>query len=184
MAKLIKRGEKLFIELPESFKDKKIKAIKLEPEIFVIASEEAVKRIIERQMQYMLYRRIKNRLVKVDAPAHRERGEKKAGWEGEYAVLPSDDAARAFSREHAWEFKRGEILGVKGFDGKYYVVRASTYAKVLEALRDALGEEGATPKEAAQRLKLPEELVKAVLEVAKEEGVVYEAKGGRYKYAG
>ncbi|HID09315.1 TPA: hypothetical protein EYP13_03740 [Candidatus Micrarchaeota archaeon] len=182
MAKLIKRGDRLFIELPESLKDKKIKAIKLEPEIFVIASEGAIKRLIERQMHYLLSRRIRNRLVGERREEKRE--EKRGRWEEDYAVITSEEAARAFSREHAWEFKRGELLGVKGFDGKYYVVRASTYAEVLENLREALGSEGATPKEAAERLKLPEDLVKAVLEVAKEEGVVYEVKGGRYRYAG
>ena len=182
MAKLIKKEEKLFIELPESLKGKKIKAVKLEPEIFVIASEDAIKGLIERQMRYTISRRIKTRLVENES---REGNKvKKSQWKKEYAILPSEDAARTFSREHAWEFKRGDLIGVKGFDGKYYVVRAATYVEILEVLRDALGKDGATPKETAERLNRPEDLLKVVLEIAKEEGIVYEMKGGKYRYAG
>jgi len=177
MAKLIKKEGRLFIELPESLKGKKIKAVKLEPEIFVIASEDAIKKLIERQMHYTISRRIKTRLVENDTS-------KKSQWKKEYAILPSEDVARTFSREHAWEFKRGDLLGVKGFDGKYYVIRAATYAEILEVLQSALGKEGATPKEAAERLNRPEDLLKVVLEIAKEEGIVYEMKGGKYRYAG
>lgn len=175
MVKLIRKDDRLFIELPESLEKKKIKAIKLEPEVFVIASEEAIKRLIERQMLYIFSKRVKNRIVE---------DKKETQWKGEFAIISSEDAARTFSREHSWEFKRGELVGVKGFDGKYYVVRASTYAKVLEALRESLWGEGATPKDAAKRLGQPEDLIKAVLEVAKEEGIVYETKEGKYRHAG
>ncbi len=181
MAKLIKKDGRLFIELPESLQDKKIKAIKLEPEIFVIASEDAIKRLIDRQLRYVITRRVKNRLVQ---RGEKKGEEKKTVWNEDYAIIKSDEAARAFSREHAWEFKRGELLGVKGFDGKYYVVRASLYSEVLSKIEYELGKESLNSKELAERLKLPEELVKAVVEIAKEDGIIYEDRGGKYHYAG
>jgi len=181
MAKLIKKDGQLFIELPESLQDKKIKAIKLEPEIFVIASEDAIKRLIDRQLRYVITRRVKNRLVQ---RGEKKEEEKKTVWNEDYAIIKSDEAARAFSREHAWEFKRGDLLGVKGFDGKYYVVRASLYSEVLAKIESELSKESLNSKELAERLKLPEELVKAVVEIAKEDGIIYEDRGGKYHYAG
>ncbi len=182
MAKLIKKDGRLFIELPDSLQNKNIKAIKLEPEIFVIASEDAIRRLIDRQLRYVITRRVKNRLIQREKK--KQADEKRTAWNEDYAVIKSEEAARAFSREHAWEFKRGEILGVKGFDGKYYVVRASLYSEVLSKIETELSKEALDAKELAERLNLPEELVKAVVEIAKEDGIVYEDRGGKYHYAG
>ncbi len=182
MARLIKKDGRLFVELPESLQDKKIKAIKLEPEIFVLASEDAIKRLIDRQLRYVITKRVKNRLVENKKSQERRQT---ASWNEEYAVFSSDEAARTFAREHAAEIKSGEILGVHGFDGKYYVVRARTYAETLAKIEALLKNRPASVKEIASALGLDENLVKAVLEIAKEEeGIVYEGKDGRYHYAG
>lgn len=181
MVRLIKRDGRLFIELPETLQDKEIKAIKLEPEIFVVASEEAIKRLIDRQLRYVITRRVKNRLVRGEGKT--EKTVTKA-WTEDFAIISSDEAARAFSQEHAWEFKRGDLLGVKGFDGKYYVVRTSVYTETLSKMEPELRKEPKTAKELASALGLDEGLVKAVLEIAKEDGIVYEDKEGRYHYAG
>ena len=132
-------------------------------------------------MRYVITRRVKNRLVQ---RGEKKEEEKKTVWNEDYAIIKSDEVARAFSREHAWEFKRGDLLGVKGFDGKYYVVRASLYSEVLAKIESELSKESLNSKELAERLKLPEELVKAVVEIAKEDGIIYEDRGGKYHYAG
>jgi ribosomal protein S25 len=75
-------------------------------------------------------------------------------------------------------------LGVKGFDGKYYVVRADVYEETLEKIKEATGEEGATVDEIAAKTGLEKGLVRAVLEIAREDGIFYELRGGRYAYAG
>ncbi len=185
MAKVLKKDGKMYIELPESLYGKKIKAIRLADEIFVVASDEAIKKLLERQMYYVIQRRIQKKLV--NRPSGNPRaGAQQQGRNGlpEFTIIESDEQARAFSRRYAAQFRSGQILGVKGFDGKYYVVRADVYDRALQKIREILEQGSAGVKDLAAKSGLSEKLVRAVLEIAREDGIVYEMPGGKYAYAG
>ncbi|NPA76311.1 MAG: hypothetical protein GXN93_00975 [Candidatus Diapherotrites archaeon] len=183
MAKLLKKDGRMYIELPESLQGKNIKAIKLADEIFVVASDDAIKKLLERQMYYVLQKRMQRRLVQREN-AGQKQGDRSTTHIREFAILSSDEQARAFSRAHAAEFKAGKLLGVKGFDGRYYVVRADVYENVLGKIEAAVRGGGATVKEIAEKTGLDANLVRAVVEIAREDGIIYEMPGGKYAYAG
>ncbi len=183
MAKLLKKDGKTYIELPESLVGKNIKAIKLADEIFVVASDEAIKRLLERQMYYVLQKRVQRALVSTEKKTGKTIA-KAPGMTKEYAILETEEQARAFSRQHAADFKSGKLLGVKGFDGKYYVVRLDAYNSALARIEDVIREGGATVQEIAEKTGLDPKLVRAVVEIAREDGLIYEMPGGKYAYAG
>jgi len=183
VVKLLKKDGKTYIELPESLMGKSIKAIKLADEIFVVASDEAIKRLLERQMYYVLQKRVRKALVKTEQSTGKPIT-KSQSMTKDYAILETEEQARAFSRQYAADFKSGRLLGVKGFDGKYYVVRADTYNSVLARIEEVIREHGATVQEIAERIGLDPKLVRAVVEIAREDGIVYEMPGGKYAYAG
>ena len=179
----MKKDGKTYIELPESLVGKNIKAIKLADEIFVVASDEAIKRLLERQMYYVLQKRVQRALVNTEKKADR-RASGTTSKIRDYAIIETEEQARAFSRQHAGEFKSGKLLGVKGFDGKYYVVRTDVYNDALARIEDVIRDGGATVQEIAERTGLDQKLVRAVVEIAREDGLIYEMPGGKYAYAG
>lgn len=73
---------------------------------------------------------------------------------------------------------KGSIMGIRGFDGKYYVVTSTYFQKVWGAL-SKLGEE-ITPEEAAEKSSLSIDGCKAVLKLLAEKGDYVEKKGGLY----
>lgn len=171
VAKLLKKEGKVYVELPEELKDKPLKAIKISKGIFVVATEDALKELIDRQLRYVIRKGIEKKVRGIST----KRGEG-------YWLFTSEEEAAYFSAKHAAQIRRREMLGIKSFDGKYYVVRADVYATVLPKVLRALGS-GKTPDELSTELGLERDLVKAVLELAREEGLVYEAPGGVYKRA-
>ncbi len=171
VVKLLRKGDRVYIEVPPEIAEKKIKAIKLSGGIFVVATEEALKELIERQLQYVIRKGIRKKM-------EAKKMEKGSG----YWVFSSEEEAAQFSSRHAQQIRRRELLGVRSFDGKYYVVRADVYSSLLPRVLEALGE-GKTVEKLAEELDVEKDLVKAVLELAREEGIVYEAPGGVYKRA-
>ncbi len=171
VAKLLKKGDKVYIELPDELKEKPLKAIKISKGIFVVATEDALKELIDRQLRYVIRKGLERKMQQTST----KKGEG-------YWVFASEEEAAYFSSKHAAQIKRKEMLGIKSFDGKYYVVRADVYTRVLPRILKAI-KDGKTPDELATELGLEKDLVKAVLELAREEGLVYEAPGGVYKRA-
>ena len=93
-----------------------------------------------------------------------------------YIILAGSKEAQGLSERLMKQ--KGSIMGVRGFDGKYYVVTSTYFQKVWGAL-SKLGEE-VTPEEAAEKSSLSIDGCKAVLKLLAEKGDYVEKKGGLY----
>ena len=176
--KVIVKGKE-YLELPEDLSKKKLLIIKLEDELYLVGSDEKVRDTIKKQVKYLVSRkkreeRPRGRIIK--APELSEKGG--------YWVFDTEQEAAIFSRRHAEEFQSGYILGIRGFDGKFYAVRRNVYDALLPKILSLLRESPRTVEELSTLLRKDKNLVKAVLELAREEGVVVERAGGVYEYAG
>ena len=173
----IKRGNEEYVELPEDLRGKKIMLIRLEDGLYLLGEEEATKKMIERQVAYLIR---KNKIPR--------EGKKREGRiikaPEEYWVFDTEQEAANFSYHHSMDIQTGEILGVRGFDGKFYAVRKSLYSYMLPKILSLLKEKPMTVEELSQSLKKDRNLIKAILELAREEGIVIEKSGGVYTYAG
>ncbi len=174
MVKLLKKGEKIFIELPAGFPTENLKAVILDKDIFVVTTEDAIKRLLRKQLWYVLRSKVKKNLESV-----KNLNEGEAYW-----IIESEEMAAAFSSAHATEIKKGWLLGVRSFDGKYYVVRSDVYQALLPKILEIVKKAPASPEDIERSAGIKKELAKAILEVAREEGIVYELPGGKYKYTG
>ena len=74
--------------------------------------------------------------------------------------------------------QKGSILGVRGFDGKYYVVTSNYFSKIAKAI-SGMGDE-ISPEEVAEKYGLSIDGCKAVLKLLAEKGEYAEEKGGIY----
>jgi hypothetical protein len=93
-----------------------------------------------------------------------------------YVIVEGNRDAQALSERLSKQ--KGSILGVRGFDGKYYVVTANYFQKVSSAIAK-MGDE-VSPEDAAEKFGLAMEGCRAVLKLLSEKGEYIEKKGGIY----
>jgi hypothetical protein len=100
-------------------------------------------------------------------------------------VLSNDDLARAISGSLQEKIKKGAVMGMKGFDGKYYVMSSKKYLEADLLLRTYLSEnKRATLTELAKNLDMDESLCRGVLNYLLESGDVIEKSRGKYELVG
>ncbi|MBD3390064.1 hypothetical protein GF415_03885 [Candidatus Micrarchaeota archaeon] len=93
-----------------------------------------------------------------------------------YIILGENKEAQKLSERLLKQ--KGSILGVRGFDGKYYVVTSNYFTKVAKAV-SGMGDE-LSPEEVAEKQGLSIDGCKAVLKLLAEKGEYAEKKGGIY----
>jgi hypothetical protein len=97
----------------------------------------------------------------------------------EYVIFNDDYLAQRFSQIFSEQLRTGEIRGTKSFDGSYYVIFTSVFEKVNQKLLKTFNKDF-TVLEASEKLKQPDDLIKCVLEILKEDCVIIEKKKGIY----
>ncbi len=99
-----------------------------------------------------------------------------------YLVLSNEAEARALTPLLKEQVSAGEVLGVRGFDLKYYVFTRKFYSSAHNKIVGFLESVGsATLERVAEGVSLPPEVCKGVLSMLLEKGDVYESKDGAYK---
>ncbi|NPA86531.1 MAG: hypothetical protein GXO00_00795 [Candidatus Diapherotrites archaeon] len=184
MKKIVIEGKE-YLEVPEDLRKRKLLIIRLGEGLYVVGTDEQVRSLIKQQVSYLASRRgrkveERERPRVIKAPEKRKEAPRDAG----YWVFDTEVEAAAFSRKHADEFQRGDIVGIRGFDGKFYAVRRRLYNYYLPRILEKLRESPMTAEELASALGKNKDMVKAVLELAREEGLIIEKSGGVYEYAG
>ncbi len=190
----MKRDDKTYVELPEDLQGKKITAIRLSKELILLGSSEAVRELVERQTMYLLRGKLAKKIVKSQERQQRVQGQEKQsqrqetrgsyGGDFQYAIIRSEAEAKSFQSKHYWEFKKGQIRGVKGFDGNYYVMNTDYYQQVVAAMERALQAGEKTVEELAAETGYPKEAVKVAAVLAGEDGIVYEKQDGKLRWIG
>ena len=159
MRKILIEGKE-YLELPDDLRRKKLLILRLDEGLYVVGVEEKIKGLVRKQVEYLATKRFQRRGEKqerqdrkiIKAPQPRE------SPEGGYWVFDTEQEAVAFSRRHAEEFQSGEILGIRGFDGKFYAVRRRVYNYYLVKILDLLRESPKTVEEIASILKKDKKL--------------------------
>ncbi len=102
-----------------------------------------------------------------------------------FVVISNDDLARAISGTLQEKIKKGAVMGMKGFDGKYYIMHTKKYLEADSLLRTYLSEnKRATLTELAKNLEIDEVLCRGVLNYLLESGDVIEKSRGKYELVG
>ena len=96
-----------------------------------------------------------------------------------YLVIRDTQEAKDLSEKLKAEMKSGLVIGIKGFDGVFYVVTKSYLSDVSKIILDTL-KEAADVKTITQNTKLETDAVSAVLHHLAESGDVIEKKRGVY----
>jgi hypothetical protein len=96
-----------------------------------------------------------------------------------FLVLRDSNEARSLSETLKADMKQGTVVGVKGFDGSFYVVTREFFERASKSVLKAIGKE-ADIKTISENSKLETDAVLAVLHHLAESGDVIEKKKGIY----
>jgi hypothetical protein len=94
-----------------------------------------------------------------------------------FLTLKDKGEAFKLSQKLSAEMKRGDVIGVKGFDGKFYVVTREYLEKSEKAVNSVL-KDGMDIQSIAQAAKMDSEGCTAVMRLMAEKGDVLEKKKG------
>ena len=94
-----------------------------------------------------------------------------------YVIMNDRNQAYRLSQQLNREMKSGSVVGVKGFDGKFYIVTDSYLSKAQSSIASVLKEDMDAPS-IASAAKLEEEGCMAVLRLMAERGEIIEKKKG------
>ncbi|MBI5159629.1 hypothetical protein HY992_05920 [Candidatus Micrarchaeota archaeon] len=93
--------------------------------------------------------------------------------ENGYMTVNEEEKMKTIAFKLEEQKKAGEIIGTRGFDRTFYIMKKKTYDALLEKARKAI-EKGGTPSQVAETLKITETLARTMLEIMKEEGEAIE----------
>ncbi len=122
-------------------------------------------------------------VVQQAQPAKREFAFGSPEWKIEkegFAVIENELEAKRVSQLLESEIKAGKVMGVRGFDKKFYVVSSALHGALSEKISKALSQKNMALPEIVSETKANESAATAVLQVMREDGEVIEKKRGIY----
>jgi len=99
-----------------------------------------------------------------------------------YIIIRNQGDAVFFSDKYADRIKSGEIIGQKSFDGNYYVIDSEKYQKIKGKVLSLKFKDVFNIDDIIQKLNMPADEIKVVLEFLKEECLVIEKRKGNYLF--
>jgi len=99
-----------------------------------------------------------------------------------YIIIKNQGDAVFFSEKYENRIKSNEIIGQKSFDGNYCVIDADVYNKVKNKLLSLKIKEAFTIDDVKIKLNYPDDELRVVLEILKEECLVIEKRKGKYMF--
>ena len=97
-----------------------------------------------------------------------------------YVVFENTGMASQFSEQLRRQGKSTSVIGIKGFDGKFYAVSKGYFSKNAPALLAALEKQARTPETLAKQCNLPLPACHALLHILSEQGDVVEKRKGLF----
>ncbi|MFH1750857.1 MAG: AbrB/MazE/SpoVT family DNA-binding domain-containing protein [Candidatus Micrarchaeota archaeon] len=98
-----------------------------------------------------------------------------------FLVVAIEEEARRLSKQYEKEIKTNEIMGVRGFDKKFYIVSAPYFKQNYPKIMKAIGSRELALRDISLATKMEEAGCNACLQVMKEAGEVIEKRRGVFK---
>lgn len=99
-----------------------------------------------------------------------------------FIILKNSNDAKEFSTIYQDKIKSKEIIGIKSFDGNYYVVYRYLFLETKDAIFNLNIKGNFTINVLEEKLKLSKDLLKIIIEILKEEGMILEKTKNNYYF--
>jgi len=97
----------------------------------------------------------------------------------DYQIITDKNTALSLSKKLEQEIKKGEVIGIKSFDGNFYVVRTKYYDEMSIKIEKCLMKEDLNLIQISDVLKLKTDACKAILKIMNDKGIIIES-GTKY----
>jgi len=97
-----------------------------------------------------------------------------------FLVVETELEAKRLSKELEPQVKGHSVMGVRGFDKKYYIATRAFLAQAGEKVQNALLKGELTVGQVCVATKMPSDACVAALSILKEEGEIFEKRKGYY----
>jgi hypothetical protein len=97
-----------------------------------------------------------------------------------YAVVSNEAEAKELSQSLEADIRSGEVMGVRGFDKRFYVLKRDFFTNASARISDALARGDADVATLSEKTKTAADACIAVLEMLREQGEVVEKRKGYY----
>ncbi len=181
--RFFKHGESLAIVLPEKLKkssdvkqENEYEFFEVEKGTFILISKEN----LEEQTKGSIY----GKLLKHEHIEKEQQVEKPGDislLSKGFAVILNEEEARNLSQKLEKEIKAKNVLGVRGFDKKFYIVSIDFFKHNASKIIKLLGSRELSLKEISTATGLEEAGCNACLQVMKDAGEVIEKRRGVFK---
>ena len=99
-----------------------------------------------------------------------------------YIILKQPEDAKKFSGDNKDSIKDGKIIGIKSFDGYYYVIYKDLFQDVKTKLFALNLKDAFSIDFLISKLSFSEELLKVAIEILKDEGLILEKRKDSYEF--
>lgn len=191
--RVFKHGDALAIVFPQSavssseIKDgEELEFIETEKGVFVLLRKEKLAELAKSKVDNALERNFDKPFAK-PLPAA-ERGSLYSFFKREldskgFIVVFEEKGAQDVSRDFESEIKSGSLIGSRGFDKKFYVATRFFVQDYGAKVAHLLSESPLSMQQVAEKTKLSEDGVKALLSILMEQGEIIEKKKGVFASA-
>ncbi len=93
-----------------------------------------------------------------------------------FIILEREEEARDASKQLEELIKQQKIIGVRGFDKKFYIVSSNYYDRISRQILPLLAERKLSTSDISSQTNVPEEGVTAVLQILKDKGEIIESR--------
>ena len=102
-----------------------------------------------------------------------------------FIIVRNEEKVKKLSNELSARIKNNEVMGIKSFDGNFYIIEAALYEKKANSILDFLRKKkSAYLSELSKELNLTKTLANIVCEFLKDDGSVIEKRKELYELVG
>jgi hypothetical protein len=100
-----------------------------------------------------------------------------------FLATTNTERARILSNEFKERIEKGELRGIKSFEGIYYLIEDDLLQKYIKKIMNAFANKNELKiQELINELKVSEDLIRIICEFLKEDGEILEKKKGEYTF--
>lgn len=100
----------------------------------------------------------------------------------QYIIIKNQNLALHFSEKYKEKIKNNEIVGLKSFDGNYYVISFELLSEIKNKILNLKMSSTFNIEELSSKLSLDKDVTKITLEILKEECLVIEKKKNLFQF--
>jgi len=98
----------------------------------------------------------------------------------DYYIFSNENEAKTFSRKYFKEIKSKKLIGLKGFDGNFYILKTEFFDKIKNLILK-LNKQEFIIKDLEKLITINPNALRGILEIMKEEGIIIENKKDSFK---